>query len=94
MKDECLICGAPLEYLEAGQEMECALCRKKEISRTRCVHGHYVCGECHTAGLDAVVGLCQREASADPERSLIYDLRYAGFCFQDFSFAFLQKWAS
>ena len=66
MKDECLICGAPLEYLEAGQEMECALCRKKEISRTRCVHRHYVCGECHTAGLDAVVGLCLREASADP----------------------------
>lgn len=26
MNEECLICGAPLEYLNAAEMMECALC--------------------------------------------------------------------
>ena len=43
MKDECLICGAPLTYLENDTEMECALCHKKENSKTACEKGHYVC---------------------------------------------------
>ena len=43
MRDECLICKAPLEYLQQDEMMECAICRKTEPSKTRCVHGHYVC---------------------------------------------------
>ena len=43
----CLICKAPLEYLTQEQEMECAICHKKESSKTRCVNGHYVCSDCH-----------------------------------------------
>ena len=35
MVEECLICGAPLEYLEKDLPMECAVCHKKENSRTR-----------------------------------------------------------
>ncbi len=66
MSEECLICKAPLEYLEEQVPMECGICHKKENSRTRCVHGHYVCDECHTKGLDAVVGLCMGETSKDP----------------------------
>ena len=27
--EECLICQAPLEYLERQEEMECYYCRKK-----------------------------------------------------------------
>ena len=30
MKEECMVCKAPLEYLETDEMMECALCRKKE----------------------------------------------------------------
>ena len=29
MKEECLICKAPLEYLQEDVEMECAICHKK-----------------------------------------------------------------
>lgn len=36
MNEECLICGAPLEYLNEAVEMECAICHKKELSRSRC----------------------------------------------------------
>ena len=66
MKEECLICKAPLEYLESDRLMECAICHKKENSKTRCVHGHYVCNECHTKGLDAIIGLCEEETSKNP----------------------------
>ncbi len=66
MKEECLICKAPLEYLEKDELMECAICHKKENSKTRCIHGHYVCNECHTAGLDSIIGLCLEETSKDP----------------------------
>ena len=45
MKEECLICKAPLEYLKEDIEMECALCHKKEKSKTKCNNGHYVCNE-------------------------------------------------
>lgn len=66
MKDECLICKAPLVYLETDEEMECAICHKKENSKTRCVNGHYVCNECHMAGLDTIIGLCMNETSKNP----------------------------
>ena len=66
MKDECLICGAPLEYLPEETEMECAVCHKTERSRTRCINGHYVCNECHMAGIDSIFGVCLSETSKDP----------------------------
>ena len=56
MKEECLICKAPLEYLQEDVEMECELCHKKEKSKTRCINGHYVCNECHMQGI--VFAIC------------------------------------
>ena len=66
MKEECLVCKAPLEYLETDEPMECVICHKKENSKTRCTRGHYVCNECHTAGMDAIIGLCMEEKSKNP----------------------------
>lgn len=66
MHDECLICGAPLVYLETDEQMECAVCHKTEHSKTRCVNGHYVCDACHTGGMDAIFALCLRETSKNP----------------------------
>lgn len=66
MKEECLICLAPLEYLEREVLMECELCHKPEMSKTRCVNRHYICNECHTKGLDTVVGYCMKETSRNP----------------------------
>ena len=66
MKEECLICKASLEYLKADVLMECGICHKKELSKTRCVNGHYVCSDCHTRGLDTIIGLCMAETSKDP----------------------------
>lgn len=64
--DECLICKAPLEYLDRDELMECEVCRKKEMSKTRCVNGHFVCSDCHTQGLSEIFSLCLSETSDDP----------------------------
>lgn len=66
MRDECLFCKAPLEYLEKDILMECVVCHKKEKSKTRCIRGHYVCNECHVQGLDSIIGLCMSESSKNP----------------------------
>ncbi len=66
MKEECLICKAPLEYLKEDIKLECAICHKTENSKTRCVNGHYVCNECHTSGVDRLFNLCLNETSKNP----------------------------
>ena len=64
--EECLICGKPLEYLQQDTLMECVLCHKQEMSKTRCVDGHYVCSSCHTKGMDSILAMCLDETSKDP----------------------------
>ena len=66
MKDECLICGAPLKYIEKDVQVECFICHKKEKSKTVCEKGHYVCNECHTQGLDSIIAVCLSIKSKDP----------------------------
>lgn len=78
-KEECLICKAPLEYLNEDIEMECAICGKKEPSKTRCVNGHYVCSECHTKGVDSIFGVCLASASKDPVE-IIRNMMKLPFC--------------
>lgn len=79
MKEECLICKAPLEYLETDEVMECVICHRKENSKTRCVEGHYVCNECHTAGMDVIIGICLKEVSRNPVE-IIEKLMGQPFC--------------
>ncbi|MCQ2915021.1 MAG: DUF5714 domain-containing protein [Alphaproteobacteria bacterium] len=66
MNEECLICKAPLEYLDNDTEMECVICHNKELSKTRCLEGHYVCSKCHMSGIDSIFGLCIGELSKNP----------------------------
>lgn len=66
MKNECLVCKAPLEYLQADTMVECAICHRREASKTRCVNGHYVCSECHTRGMDQSFAVCTNETSRNP----------------------------
>ena len=48
MKEGYLLYKAPLEYMIRDEIMECAICHKLELSKPRCLKGHYVCSECHT----------------------------------------------
>ena len=77
--EECLICNAPLEYLERDITMECEICHKRENSKTRCINGHYVCNECHTTGMDAIINLCKKETSKNPIE-IIEKMMSMSFC--------------
>lgn len=66
MNEECLICKEVLEYLDSDVMMECAICHKKENSKTRCSKGHYICDECHTNGMDEIYSICLKEKSKNP----------------------------
>lgn len=79
MAEECLICGAPLVYAETDTLMECAICHKKAYSKTACEKGHYVCDECHTSGMDTLVGVCLALHSKNPIE-IIRQLMALPFC--------------
>ncbi len=79
MKDECLICGAPLIYSEKDSEMECSVCHKKESSKTVCKNGHYVCNKCHTSGIDSLLGVCLAQTSKNPIE-IVRRLMASPFC--------------
>ncbi len=66
MNEECLICKAPLTYLDTEEVMECELCHKKQSSKTRCINGHFVCDECHTGGMDEIISICFNSDSTNP----------------------------
>ncbi len=66
MNEECLICKAPLEYLDTDELMECELCHKMQSSKTRCISGHFVCDECHTCGMDEIISICFNSKSVNP----------------------------
>ena len=65
--EECLVCGAPLEYLEQPEQMTCHFCGKQEWSHARCVQGHYICDACHEKiGLRVIRKACLETKSRDP----------------------------
>lgn len=79
MDEACLICKDDLEYLSEDKLMECVLCKKRELSKTRCVNGHYVCNECHIKGLTSIIDVCLNETSSNPI-SILNKLMHMDFC--------------
>ena len=79
MSEECLICGANLVYSEHAVTMECSVCHKKEDSRTKCSNGHYVCNECHMAGLDTIMNICLKSSSKNPAE-ILQEMMSLPFC--------------
>ena len=66
MREECLICRAPLQYLETDEVMECAICHKNHSSKAKCTKGHFVCDECHTSDIDEILSICFKTKSDNP----------------------------
>lgn len=64
----CMVCGSPLEYLEAAEAMTCAYCDRSISSSTRCESGHFVCDDCHVGEApEAIISI----VSASEERDMI-----------------------
>lgn len=66
MKEECLICSAPVKYLSKNINVECEICHKKESSNMICENSHYICNQCHMKGLTTIIDICLHEDSANP----------------------------
>lgn len=64
---ECLVCHAPLTYLEHQEEMECVFCHEKQMSNAKCVSNHYICDACHSRqGLASIKRICLESSSKNP----------------------------
>jgi 7,8-dihydro-6-hydroxymethylpterin dimethyltransferase len=50
---DCLVCGAPLRYLEEETPQTCAFCGVMLPATARCEQGHFVCDACHTRDAEA-----------------------------------------
>jgi len=49
----CLVCGAPLRYLEEESEKNCTFCGSVLPATALCEQGHFVCDACHTRDAEA-----------------------------------------
>lgn len=66
-KNNCLICGEELEYLNQAEEMECLECHRKFLSNARCKNNHYICDECHgKRGIASIVEYCLASKKKNP----------------------------
>lgn len=63
----CLLCGAPLEYLERASRLRCVLCGKEREGNVECAEGHYVCDRCHALGARRIIEeVCRETPRIDP----------------------------
>lgn len=63
----CLLCGAPLQYVQEAVELECAICHRSVESHTFCENGHFICDMCHGApGAAAVRYVALHTKEEDP----------------------------
>jgi len=66
-KNNCLLCGGELVYLDASRPMECAVCHQIFESTACCEHGHFVCDHCHSSdAAGAIIETCLHTTSRDP----------------------------
>jgi MoaA/NifB/PqqE/SkfB family radical SAM enzyme/SAM-dependent methyltransferase len=50
---DCMVCGAPLHYLQEETNYPCAFCGAVIPANARCERGHFVCDACHTRDAQA-----------------------------------------
>jgi len=63
--EDCLVCGATLEYATAPTVQACAYCGREESTLISCPGGHFVCDSCHGA---SAIDLAQRVLETSSER--------------------------
>ncbi len=62
----CLVCGAPLEYLETATHLDCHYCGRPLPASARCSAGHFVCDACHCEdAVAAIRSICAAATETD-----------------------------
>lgn len=65
--ENCMVCGSPLQYLQAAEDLVCTSCGAKTAGHIKCPQGHVLCDACHgTEARRVIEGLALAEVSLDP----------------------------
>jgi MoaA/NifB/PqqE/SkfB family radical SAM enzyme/SAM-dependent methyltransferase len=63
---DCMVCGAPLEYLPEDRDAQCHYCGRTRTANARCAEGHYVCDDCHSSdALEVIENICRESTETD-----------------------------
>lgn len=62
----CLVCGEPLVYTEVSEPRDCMICHKTFPSNTSCIHGHFICDDCHSTGSTEILPYLLNTDEKDP----------------------------
>jgi len=64
---DCMVCGAPLVYLDHEAELKCHYCGQAMPANAHCAEGHFVCDACHAGDhIGFIKAYCRSTAAADP----------------------------
>jgi len=64
---DCMVCGAPLVYLDQETELKCHYCGLAKAANARCEGGHFVCDQCHASDhLGFIKSYCRNTTATDP----------------------------
>ncbi|MBS3761688.1 MAG: methyltransferase domain-containing protein [Planctomycetes bacterium] len=62
----CMVCGAPLEYLDRNRDEECYFCGETHPANAVCEGDHFVCDSCHREdALKVIERICLRSDETD-----------------------------
>ena len=64
---DCMVCGAPLIYLDREAELKCHYCGQATRANAHCEQGHFVCDACHASDhLSFIKDFCRGTTAVDP----------------------------
>ncbi|MBE0646745.1 MAG: SAM-dependent methyltransferase [Bacteroidales bacterium] len=63
----CLICGSDIQYTDTENLFPCHFCGKSFHSTASCIHGHFICDDCHTSeAFEVIYQTCLKQEGTDP----------------------------
>ncbi|MCG8568563.1 MAG: DUF5714 domain-containing protein, partial [Spirochaetes bacterium] len=66
-QNNCLICGAALQYLTELKKLKCEYCGLSFEANASCKKGHYICDGCHSSSaLDIIEKYCLTSQLINP----------------------------
>ena len=66
-QEQCMICGSPLQYLQAAEDLTCSACGATWRGHITCPNGHALCDACHGGEARKIIeGMTLADASPDP----------------------------
>jgi hypothetical protein len=65
--EHCMVCGSPLRYLHAAEDLICSSCGSRWQGHIKCPNGHALCDACHGREARKVIeGIALTDPSQDP----------------------------